>query len=107
MGKNSGGHRTLNLKLFVQDTCAPVTDLKISSVFATRLGLSWLAPDNDGCGKIESYTIEKRETSRIAWTLVANGVQQQYYKVQGLLRGNEYVFRVRAENRFGSGEPCI
>ena len=48
--------------------------------------------------------IEKRETSRVTWSQVASGVTSYYIKCDHLIKGNEYIFRVRAENRFGLGD---
>uniref|UniRef100_A0A3B3TL11 Titin n=1 Tax=Poecilia latipinna TaxID=48699 RepID=A0A3B3TL11_9TELE len=57
-----------------------------------------------GGAKITHYVVEKRETSRLAWTLVKGDVTKTYFKVTGLLKGNEYLFRVLAVNKHGVGE---
>uniref|UniRef100_A0A8C1S6F9 Titin n=1 Tax=Cyprinus carpio TaxID=7962 RepID=A0A8C1S6F9_CYPCA len=67
--------------------------------------LSWLPPLHDGGGKIEYYIIQRRETSRLTWTNVATDLQVNRYKVTKLLKGNEYIFRVMAVNKYGVGEP--
>uniref|UniRef100_A0A669Q3Q5 Titin n=1 Tax=Phasianus colchicus TaxID=9054 RepID=A0A669Q3Q5_PHACC len=46
-----------------------------------------------------------RETSRLSWTQVATDVQALNHKVTRLLAGNEYIFRVMAVNKYGTGEP--
>uniref|UniRef100_A0A803T7W6 Titin n=1 Tax=Anolis carolinensis TaxID=28377 RepID=A0A803T7W6_ANOCA len=66
--------------------------------------LSWLPPLDDGGANIDHYVVEKRETSRLAWTSVATEVPVTKLKVTKLLKGNEYVFRVMAVNKYGVGE---
>uniref|UniRef100_A0A3B3Q9G4 Titin n=1 Tax=Paramormyrops kingsleyae TaxID=1676925 RepID=A0A3B3Q9G4_9TELE len=53
---------------------------------------------------ISHYVIEKRETSRLAWTVVASDCRATMFKVTKLLKGNEYIFRVMAVNKYGVGE---
>lgn len=50
------------------------------------------------------YIVEKRETSRLAWTLVYGDMKATTCKVTKLLKGNEYIFRVRGVNKYGDGE---
>uniref|UniRef100_A0A3P8SRY5 Titin n=1 Tax=Amphiprion percula TaxID=161767 RepID=A0A3P8SRY5_AMPPE len=54
--------------------------------------------------KIMHYIVEKRETSRLAWTLVYGDMKATTCKVTKLLKGNEYIFRVRGVNKYGDGE---
>lgn len=49
--------------------------------------------------------MEKRETSRVAWSVISEEMEEHTVSVEKLVRGNEYVFRVRAVNKFGVGEP--
>uniref|UniRef100_A0A803Y085 Titin n=1 Tax=Meleagris gallopavo TaxID=9103 RepID=A0A803Y085_MELGA len=83
----------------------PEGPLAVSEVTAEKCVLSWLPPLDDGGAKIEHYVVEKRETSRLAWTAVATEVPLTKLKVTKLLKGNEYVFRVMAVNKYGVGEP--
>uniref|UniRef100_A0A8C9EWL9 Titin n=1 Tax=Pavo cristatus TaxID=9049 RepID=A0A8C9EWL9_PAVCR len=83
----------------------PEGPLTVSEVTAEKCVLSWLPPLDDGGAKIDHYVVEKRETSRLAWTAVATEVPLTKLKVTKLLKGNEYVFRVMAVNKYGVGEP--
>uniref|UniRef100_A0A8B9BGE9 Titin n=1 Tax=Anser brachyrhynchus TaxID=132585 RepID=A0A8B9BGE9_9AVES len=81
----------------------PEGPLAASEVTAEKCVLSWLPPLDDGGAKIDHYVVEKRETSRLAWTAVATEVPLTKLKVTKLLKGNEYVFRVMAVNKYGYG----
>uniref|UniRef100_A0A8C3KGS5 Titin n=1 Tax=Calidris pygmaea TaxID=425635 RepID=A0A8C3KGS5_9CHAR len=81
----------------------PEGPLAVSEVTAEKCVLSWLPPLDDGGAKIDHYVVEKRETSRLAWTVVATEVPLTKLKVTKLLKGNEYVFRVMAVNKYGYG----
>lgn len=65
--------------------------------------LIWKLPDSDGGERIKSYFIEKRCVTDKAWTKVNAACASQAYVVPGLLEGQDYLFRVRAENRLGFG----
>uniref|UniRef100_A0A7M4F704 Titin n=1 Tax=Crocodylus porosus TaxID=8502 RepID=A0A7M4F704_CROPO len=67
--------------------------------------LSWKPPLQDGGSDISHYIVERRETSRLVWTVVDSNVQTLSCKVTKLLEGNEYVFRIMAVNKYGVGEP--
>lgn len=82
----------------------PVGPLKVTDVTAENCALSWAPPADDGGSKIEGYVIEKRESSRLVWTSVVSDLQDTQYKVTKLLKGNEYIFRVMAVNKYGIGE---
>uniref|UniRef100_A0A3Q3K5L8 Titin n=1 Tax=Monopterus albus TaxID=43700 RepID=A0A3Q3K5L8_MONAL len=55
--------------------------------------------------KISHYIVEKRETSRLVWTVVDPKVENICVKATKLLEGNEYIFRVHAVNQFGVSAP--
>lgn len=78
-------------------------DLKITDVTRGTCRLTWKAPDNDGGERIKSYFIEKKTVSGKAWTKVNPACGSQSFVVPDLIEGQEYLFRVRAENRFGMG----
>ena len=68
--------------------------------------LSWQQPTNTGGCEITAYIIEKRDAKRNTWTKVEKvpGLTNTF-AVHKLLEGNEYYFRVSAENEIGQGEP--
>uniref|UniRef100_A0A668API9 Titin n=1 Tax=Myripristis murdjan TaxID=586833 RepID=A0A668API9_9TELE len=111
--ENDGGVPINNYVIEIRDTTTqtwtepgpPSGPLKVSEVTADNCVLTWAPPADDGGAKIEGYVIEKRESSRLAWTNVASDLQGMQYKVTKLLKGNEYIFRVMAVNKYGLGEP--
>uniref|UniRef100_H2YLE9 Titin n=1 Tax=Ciona savignyi TaxID=51511 RepID=H2YLE9_CIOSA len=105
--KNAVGTKTATLRVVVMEKPAPPGPMEIKDVSAESItcNLAWQSPTLNGGAKVTGYSIEKRETSRLAWTVVVHGTEFNQHKVTGLINGNEYVFRVRAENKFGLGEP--
>uniref|UniRef100_A0A8B9HA48 Titin n=1 Tax=Astyanax mexicanus TaxID=7994 RepID=A0A8B9HA48_ASTMX len=82
----------------------PGGPLKVSDVTAEKCVLTWAPPADDGGANIEYYVVEKRESSRLAWTTVERDLHVTQYQVTKLLKGNEYIFRVMAVNKYGVGE---
>lgn len=65
--------------------------------------LIWKLPDNDGGERIKSYFIEKKAVNGKAWTTVSPACASMALVVPNLLEGQDYLFRIRAENRLGFG----
>lgn len=103
--KNLGGTKTIPITVKVLDKPGPPTGpMKITGVMADRCILSWSEPTLDGGANINHYVLEKRETSRLSWTVAAPTITGLFYKLKNLLPGNEYIFRVRAVNKHGVGD---
>uniref|UniRef100_A0A674F3Z2 Titin n=1 Tax=Salmo trutta TaxID=8032 RepID=A0A674F3Z2_SALTR len=102
---NVAGSELVPFKVTVLDRPGPpVGSLHVTGVACDKCTLSWRAPLHDGGSNITHYLIERRETSRLAWTMVSNSCETTVYKVTSLLEGNEYIFRVMAINSYGIGE---
>uniref|UniRef100_A0A3Q3XIQ0 Titin n=1 Tax=Mola mola TaxID=94237 RepID=A0A3Q3XIQ0_MOLML len=82
----------------------PAGPLEVSGLSAEKCTLTWGPPHETGGAEIMYYIIEKCETSRVAWILVYGDMIATTCKVTKLLKGNEYLFRVRAVNKYGEGE---
>uniref|UniRef100_A0A3P8WEH8 Titin n=1 Tax=Cynoglossus semilaevis TaxID=244447 RepID=A0A3P8WEH8_CYNSE len=102
---NVGGFAKHIFKVKVLDRPGPpVGPLKVSNVTADNCVLTWAPPADDGGAKVEGYIVEKRESSRLVWTNVVSDLKVTQHKVPKLLKGNEYIFRVMAVNKYGTGE---
>lgn len=88
---------------FFPDLPGPPKDLKITDITRSTCRLTWKPPDNDGGEKIKSYYIEKKTVEGKAWTKVNPACASQSLVVPDLVEGQDYLFRIRAENRFGIG----
>ena len=79
---------------------------QIQGTMPTHIAITWAAPESDGGAPITGYVVEKRDTARERW-LKGNkeAVTENTYTVPDLLEGNEYEFRVCAENKAGAGPP--
>uniref|UniRef100_A0A8C6NPE0 Titin n=1 Tax=Nothobranchius furzeri TaxID=105023 RepID=A0A8C6NPE0_NOTFU len=103
---NVAGTKTVPFSVKVLDRPGPSEGpFTVSNVTEEKCSLSWLPPRHDGGASISHYIIQKRETSRLAWTVVSSDCGATMFKVTKLLKGNEYIFRVMAVNKYGVGEP--
>lgn len=68
--------------------------------------LQWSRPDHDGGSPITGYVIEKRDKYSPTWEKCAE-VEGDVNtgRVDDLVEGTHYEFRVRAVNKAGPGEP--
>lgn len=48
--------------------------------------------------------MEQRDAHRPGWVPVSDSVSRPTFKFNNLIEGEEYVFRVAATNRYGTGE---
>lgn len=60
----------------------------------------------DGGAPVNNYIIERREASMRAYKTVTSKCNKTSYKIDGLMEGLLYYFRVLPENIYGVGEPC-
>lgn len=85
----------------------PAGIINFNSITAEKIVFSWQpVPESDqGGAKVTHYIVERRETSRVVWSTISDKHEKTHVTVNKLLRGNEYVFRVMAVNKYGVGEP--
>jgi len=81
-------------------------DLCVTSVTDKSIGLRWNEPESDGGCDLTQYVVEMREGSRRTWQRVAVSSvdDSKQYTALALTAGQQYVFRVAAENRVGVGD---
>lgn len=80
---------------------------RIGEVSSSSVALSWHEPKDNG-SPILGYWIERREVNSKYWTRVnRNLLSSLALKVDGLMEGLVYVFRVCAENLAGPGEFSV
>lgn len=79
--------------------------ITISRVTDEKCTLAWNPPQEDGGAEITHYIVERRETSRLNWVIVEPECQTLSCSVTRLIKNNEYIFRVRAVNKYGPGVP--
>ncbi|XP_040895316.1 titin-like [Toxotes jaculatrix] len=103
--QNTGGTTSKVITCKVLDRPGPPAGpLEVSALSAEKCTLSWGPPHETGGAEIMHYIVEKCETSRVAWTLLYDDMMATTCKITKLLKGNEYLFRVRAVNKYGEGE---
>ncbi|XP_071104533.1 twitchin-like isoform X3 [Haliotis cracherodii] len=82
------------------------TQPNVDKITKNSVGLSWNKPTSDGGSKITGYIVERKKKGEDDWTecltLPASVTQGT---VGNLKEGDEYSFRIRAENAAGPGEP--
>ncbi|MDR0417189.1 MAG: fibronectin type III domain-containing protein, partial [Propionibacteriaceae bacterium] len=69
----------------------------------TMVGLSWVAPADDGDSAIVDYAVSYRVADQATWTVVRTGTTLTAYTVTGLANGTAYDFKVAAVNAIGVG----
>lgn len=101
--------RTEFISIFslISDKPSKPENLSVTEVMKDSVVLSWEPPINTGGSDIKVYIVEKRDAKRNTWNPVEKVKRETTtFAVQKLLEGNEYFFRVSAENETGVGEPA-
>jgi len=82
---------------------APTAD----NVCKDSCDLSWRPPDYDGGSAITGYHVERSASGRTdRWIRITRQpVPDTRHRVTELVEGNEYQFRISAENGVGVGPP--
>lgn len=97
----SGVTKTFMNILVLDRPGPPIGPIKIGEVTEHSVSLTWLPPMYSGGSPVTNYIILKRETSTPTWTEVSSTAARSAIKVTKLTKGDEYQFRIKAENRFG------
>ncbi|XP_076471204.1 twitchin-like [Babylonia areolata] len=78
----------------------------VDKITKNSVDLSWHKPTNDGGGKLSGYVVERKKKGEDEWeecsVVPPNATSAT---ISGLPEGEEFQFRVRAENAAGLGEP--
>ena len=89
------------------DKPSPPRNLHATETDSSYILLAWDLPETDGGSPIIGYNIEKRDSKRDEFVYVASvDATALHFKVTRLFEGNEYYFRIFAENQVGSSLPC-
>ena len=75
-----------------------------SQIGTDSLVLEWQVPSWDGGSSITNYVVEKQELPMTSWCRVGH-TRFTLMPVTNLIPGNEYKFRVFAENVYGRSDP--
>uniref|UniRef100_A0A0N5C6U2 non-specific serine/threonine protein kinase n=1 Tax=Strongyloides papillosus TaxID=174720 RepID=A0A0N5C6U2_STREA len=104
---NCNGEDVATVEILVVDKPeSPEGPLVVSDIFADNVTLGWKPPKDDGGEPIENYMVEKFDTSTGSWLPAAKvDGDSTTAKVEGLIPGHEYKFRVAAVNAEGESEP--
>ena len=85
---------------------AAPSEPEISNVNADKVTLTWAPPRDDGGSPITGYFVEKKDKFSPRWTRVnQDAVTDTKFTVPGLVQGEEYQFRIVAQNKAGAGKP--
>ena len=90
----------------VLDVPGPPRNLKAKDVTKKGCVLTWDVPKSDGGAQIQGYILEKLQSFSNKWMRVTKDlITDTTYKIRDVDEGEEYEFRVSAENEAGVGKP--
>ena len=77
----------------------------MKEVYKNYITVTWDAPESDGGAPITGYTVERRDIKRSAFVGVGDtDADTMDMKATKLTEGNEYIFRVCAQNEIGTSD---
>uniref|UniRef100_A0A671S1G6 Titin n=1 Tax=Sinocyclocheilus anshuiensis TaxID=1608454 RepID=A0A671S1G6_9TELE len=101
--ENKSGTKSAFVNVRVLDTPSSPQKFEVKDVKKDSVTLCWYPPLTDGGAKITNYVVEKRESTRKAYTTVTSNCTQTSFKVDELQEGGIFYFRVCAVNEYGFG----
>uniref|UniRef100_A0A3B1IHI7 Titin n=1 Tax=Astyanax mexicanus TaxID=7994 RepID=A0A3B1IHI7_ASTMX len=103
--ENSSGSKSAFVSVKVLDTPGAPLNLTVKDITRNYVTLLWEPPLIDGGAKIKNYIVDKRESTRPAFSNITTKCTKTTLRVGDLTEGGIYYFRVMAENEFGVGLP--
>ena len=106
IGEHAEASTPVKLEKPTDKPSVPVGPVEVEDIQKTGLTLSWKPSRKDGGTPITGYVIEQREGWRSSWTPCGKTKPDVHtLTVDGLKEGQEYFFRIVAENATGKSEP--
>uniref|UniRef100_A0AC35U477 Twitchin n=1 Tax=Rhabditophanes sp. KR3021 TaxID=114890 RepID=A0AC35U477_9BILA len=104
---NANGEDSATVEVLVVDKPTPPEGpIFVSDIFGDNVTLDWKKPLDDGGEPVENYIIEKLDSATGTWLPAAKvDANTTNAKVEGLIAGHEYKFRIKASNAEGESEP--
>ncbi|XP_025939673.1 myosin-binding protein C, slow-type [Apteryx rowi] len=90
----------------IVDRPGPPEVVMIEDVWGENVNLSWKPPKDDGNAAITGYTIQKADKKSMEWFTVVEHYHRTSATINELVIGNEYYFRIFAENMCGLSEDA-
>jgi hypothetical protein len=84
----------------------PEGPVQVSDVHADHMTVSWKPPKDDGGSEIKHYIVEKQDQETMRW-MPCGESRQLKMRVDGLIEGHDYRFRIRAVNAQGESGPLL
>jgi titin len=103
--ENEVGKADATFTIRVLDVPLPPENLQACEVSSYSCKLTWSPPKDDGNAPITGYIVERYDSKRAAYTRVDKTILCELF-IDKLVKGQSYQFRVLAENRIGTSEPC-
>lgn len=100
----NGTDRATALVIVLDVPATPEGPLKPTDVTKNSCLLSWKPPKDDGGSEISHYVVEKMDTDGLRWVHVGECVGTTQ-RVDNLIEGHDYNFRVKAVNKQGESQP--
>ncbi|KAM3957310.1 projectin protein bent isoform 8-T9 [Aphomia sociella] len=105
--KNINGTDTATVKVLVLDVpLPPEGPLRADDITKSGCTLRWKPPKDDGGSEITHYVVEKMDQENMRW-IPAGEVQGCNIRIDHLIEGHDYNFRVRAVNKQGESQPLV
>ena len=94
----------MNKAISLSDKPTPPINLAVGDITAESADLTWEEPEDNGGSPITGYLVEKKDIKRRSWQ-EATKTTDFKTTVTKLQEGNQYLFRVSAENQYGISDP--
>ncbi|KAJ4924876.1 hypothetical protein JOQ06_003826 [Pogonophryne albipinna] len=97
---------TAILDIQVIDLPGPPQSVTIEDVWGGNVALVWTPPKDNGNAPITGYTIQKADKKTMEWFTCIEHYHRSCITITELVVGNEYFFRIFAENMCGLSETA-
>ncbi|XP_053111275.1 myosin-binding protein C, slow-type isoform X8 [Hemicordylus capensis] len=94
------------IEIQIVDRPGPPQVVNIVDVWGENVALDWKPPKDDGNANITGYTIQKADKKSMEWFTVIEHYHRTSATITELVIGNEYYFRIFAENMCGLSEDA-